>query len=349
MIKKILPTKDDIHFLRNRVADSIRVHNKHSFDRLLEELRHTKDYERILKEFVKYPTYGKKCELEFLRYYLYELFTGRSKFRNAFVNVALNHDLTRSMKMWKLLLNPNSGVGNRSYSYEIKDEKGKNDKHYAYIPSQPSQFLQLIAHNKIFGKKHFIDVGCGSFSKPILAEMFGNFESVSGIEYTESTYKLGQRLGKDLYGAKYDKETRKSVIKGPVEIIHGDAIEFDFSSYDFIYMYVPIAGPKLEELYRNILETAPSQAIIVDIAWGFIIKNILKEEYNTKCNRLPRFLRKKRSDAKEKFEVIGHSLSSKESIDILREFQNEKLYKDNKETSCIRNSLLFRSFTNNCI
>ena len=142
---------------------------------------------------------------------------------------------------------------------EGHNEKEKKDDHYIYIPFSSSAFCKLMDYSRRFKKKHFLDIGCGAGPKILLAHYFGNFERQSGIEYNESLVNLSKRVLKlKPYPEASYMENRRVHLR--------DGLEYDYSGYDYIYMYQPMAKrSSMKALYKQVLSTAPIGAIIVNV------------------------------------------------------------------------------------
>jgi len=182
-------------------------------------------------------------------------------------------------KLWRNSLNSNSGDKFGLSAAETKTEKEHKMGVYAYIPSDTRDFLKLINKNKKFKKKHFIDVGSGPGGKVFFASIFGNFETCSGVEITKSTYRISKHLKDALQLCYYKRNGKasKNIYEEPLKFHNADGCTYDFSKYDFIYMYVPMFKEGLKDLYRNILVTAPVGAVIVDYSWNSYIHEVLKD------------------------------------------------------------------------
>lgn len=86
-------------------------------------------------------------------------------------------------------------------------------------------------------------------------------------------------------------------------LLGGDAVELDYSEYDFIYMYKPIADhEKMGKLYEHILSTAPIGAIIIDVLRFTDVTHISKFNFKHMTSRHNRFFLLKTSNMT--FDVI---------------------------------------------
>lgn len=139
----------------------------------------------------------------------------------------------------------------------------------------------------------FLDVGCGVGQKVFLAgDLFG-FDSY-GLELRAPLVKAGRKLLKstspflvwdsDSYQYQSDEKQEK-------RIIQGNALTFDYSNFDVIYFYCPIAQHELEEkLEKQIAETAKKGAIVIGFLPHYFcfeteeLKNLGWKRFNTKKN-----------------------------------------------------------------
>lgn len=152
---------------------------------------------------------------------------------------------------------------------ETKDEYEKKSHNYPYIPYDPTHFVKII--NFVKGNtEHFIDLGCGIGDKLILAKRFCDFKYVSGIEYNNHTFELAKHF--------ISIESRQGIYgfnKIEYNLIHDDFFNQNFSEYDFIYMYVPIADkPLMLNLAKKIIREMPIGGRAIDVGSGSLFDAI---------------------------------------------------------------------------
>lgn len=172
------------------------------------------------------------------------------------------------------------------YDYKLHglEEKSEQEKgHYPYVPFSREYFIELIIENQnLYNKKSFIDIGCGIGDKVILAEIFGNFDSVTGIELNLTTYQVAKYfclIGQLQFQAfsDYFKEERGYRPKIKREILNVNAFDYNFSQHDFIYMYSPIHNSDLlGELYKKVLLEIPIGGIILEVLHTQHLVNVAK-------------------------------------------------------------------------
>lgn len=178
---------------------------------------------------------------------------------------------------------------------EVDNEQKSDDERkvgaYPYIPFPRDQFC--FALNSVIGKrdemgvrppKKFIDVGCGIADKLILAEMLGL--DAYGIEYNDMTCTIGRdnltkffmSLPEYSHWVKNQEDGSVTVEKNHFSkskvddvvitdrIIHGNALEFDFSPFDVIYMYRPMAdNENMTKLWKQVFKTMHTGAVAYDV------------------------------------------------------------------------------------
>lgn len=126
-----------------------------------------------------------------------------------------------------------------------------NNGAYPYIPLGIEQFLVeleaamgLLDTADYTNGKSFIDVGCGVGTKVAFANAYG-FKA-TGVEINLEYVKVARTLLPDL------------------SIIHMDARELDYSSFDVIYFYCPMHNHEFElALEKQIYTTAKKGVIIL--------------------------------------------------------------------------------------
>ena len=181
-----------------------------------------------------------------------------------------------------------SRILNSVYDYRIKggEDKSKHEKengYYEYIPFSRKRFIRiLIDLQKEHNCKNFIDVGSGIGDKVILAELFGNFERVTGIELNTTTYHVAKYfLEKGMLNfqknSDYFKDTKKLIKKTDRILINMDAFDYNFSEDDFIYLYVPIHDEKImSELHKKIVLEMPIGGIIIDVGLMIGLEKVIE-------------------------------------------------------------------------
>src|SRR5688500_13637244 len=107
-----------------------------------------------------------------------------------------------------------------------RDSVERKQHHYPYIAFEPYMFVKHINELLSFlpSQPHFIDVGCGIGDKLLLAQEFCGIANVSGIEYNAISFAMAN----------------ESVGHIAHTLVQADAITYDFSAFNLIYMYCPI-------------------------------------------------------------------------------------------------------------
>lgn len=153
----------------------------------------------------------------------------------------------------------------------------RNNGQYKYVALELEKFegqlndAARLLNWKWNNKIKFVDVGCGIGTKVWIAKRHG-FD-VYGIEvyspYAEVAMKMLE-LTNEQY-AVYPRFPR---------IITADALTIDYSSYDVIYFYCPLADDaKQKQLEQQIFSTAKSGTyILANLGKGVFITG-----YNRKC------------------------------------------------------------------
>lgn len=150
-------------------------------------------------------------------------------------------------------------VDGDKHAYHKQDKLEKQRGHFPYVSLPAESFLPYVtfaqfAAGRMLEKPledvSFIDVGSGIGEKLMWAQEFCEFVNVTGIEYNAWTHSIAvERLGH----------------RPNMTLIHGDAFEHDFSTYDVIYMYCPISREEvMAQLWWHIYQTAKPGALILD-------------------------------------------------------------------------------------
>ena len=147
--------------------------------------------------------------------------------------------------------------------FKISEEKAADeDGFFPYIPYDPISFSRLLAKTKKYHKKNFIDIGHGTGQKILLAGLYGDFDSISGIEYNKLTYRISQTILLHIFNGYLNNNQYNPKLS----LQERNALYHDYSKYDYIYMYKPMSDEKLmHELYKQVLSTAPIGALIVNV------------------------------------------------------------------------------------
>ena len=126
-----------------------------------------------------------------------------------------------------------------------QEENGFRGKHFAYIPLHLSHFLDLIKPH-LKPNIHIVDVGCGAGDKLYELHLQEPSLRLTGIEYDDVLARCAKRICGSF-----------------ANIIHGNALEQDYSHYDLIYFYRPIAHDDLQsDLQIRIMKTMRRRAIL---------------------------------------------------------------------------------------
>ncbi|PNX51833.1 MAG: hypothetical protein BV456_01775 [Thermoplasmata archaeon M8B2D] len=186
----------------------------------------------------------------------------------------------------------NTIFSHKNHGKEDKSDYEKENGNYPYVPFNRGMFTQIIVFlQKKYHKKSFIDVGCGIGDKVILAEIFGDFKSVTGIELNTTTYHVAKYfIDTGLLPFQRNEDYfKKEMLHGHEifttaeikrEILNINAFDYDFSQHDFIYMYSPISDNKiLKKLYLKILKEMPIGGILLEVLGPEIIVNVIKKEF----------------------------------------------------------------------
>lgn len=144
----------------------------------------------------------------------------------------------------------------RSRQSEYEREQG----FYHYIGMSVEGFLHYMNPVPDIAQRRFIDVGCGIGDKLIAARLLLGIKDVSGVEYNNATFGVAQKLAGKIAN----------------RLIHDDAFNVDFSTWDLIYMYHPMQNDTAQaDLWRHCVRTMPEGGIIVE-AMGCYISHIAR-------------------------------------------------------------------------
>lgn len=135
------------------------------------------------------------------------------------------------------------------------DERQKG--HFCYIPYYIDSFVRAMDHitTHVPEGAHFIDVGSGIGDKVLLAKLVYGW-TATGVEYSKYTHTIA----------------RRHIGKVVDNLIHGDAFaDVDFSAYDLVYMYHPIANPvRMRDLFMHVAAHIKDGAIIAEMLPQYI-------------------------------------------------------------------------------
>lgn len=145
---------------------------------------------------------------------------------------------------------------NAGYTTYVQNSKLlslRNEKYYHYIPfCRYEVFMYLIS--KYGRNRDFLDVGCGIGDKLYLANLLKRCKSITGIEVVSDYVSIARYL------------LDRNEVGRSIDIIHEDALNFDYSKYDLIYMYHPIKDRELyQKLVSRIKETSPEDGILIEV------------------------------------------------------------------------------------
>ncbi len=104
----------------------------------------------------------------------------------------------------------------------------KDSGYYEFIPYRDN-LINALRFGIERGKRHFIDVGSGIGNQLYAAEYAG-FQYLEGVEIDKSYIRKMKATWK-LHG------------KVPPTVHNCDALMFDYTKYDFVYMYQPVSDP----------------------------------------------------------------------------------------------------------
>lgn len=189
-------------------------------------------------------------------------YNSTSPFIRYIIKAYENGDITKDGLVYIIF----NGLSSNYMASERKSNYEHGRGYYQYIPACQKDFIQNISaiYKKYPNIKSFIDVGCGLGDKSFLASLLG-IEKSYGIEYNHHTYEIGQYFLRK-FKADLTVYKRSTSIIFP-HIFQGDAFRHDFSTYDLIYLYVPIYKEKnMHKLYEHISSTMHVGAILFDIS-----------------------------------------------------------------------------------
>lgn len=140
---------------------------------------------------------------------------------------------------------------------DAQDDQAKDDGYFTDIPLPTSVFMDdcHAAYRVCLAQGHraqirFLDVGCGSGMKSILASQF--FAKADGLEVDPGFFRSAHAL-------------MSQVGRGRSAAIQGDALRFEgYKDYEVIYFYQPIRDSELlQELERQIVDHAFAGTVLI--------------------------------------------------------------------------------------
>lgn len=140
------------------------------------------------------------------------------------------------------------------YYAEEKNAREVEIEAYKYIPYNRADFVRRVL--PLFGKcKRFIDVGMGIGDKVLLADLFTDMEC-HGVEINEFTSGVARQCLCRLYANHFGWGTNLKT---------NDAFNMSFEPFDAIYMYRPIVGKKIADLWRHVARTMPEDGVLIEV------------------------------------------------------------------------------------
>lgn len=155
----------------------------------------------------------------------------------------------------------------------IKESKPrvKDKGYYGFIPYR-GDLIKAFKFGLEQGKRRFLDVGSGVGNKLYEAQYAG-FQDPEGVEISKSYIRRMRQLWK--------VNNRKP------PIVHNfDALTFDYSKYDFVYMYRPVEDPVAYRfLINKIRYTLPEGALLLEVLhWnGSIEEHHFMDVHSNRC------------------------------------------------------------------
>jgi SAM-dependent methyltransferase len=139
---------------------------------------------------------------------------------------------------------------------------------YHFIPLDLNKFREQLERGRMAAMMNrgrskdplkFIDVGCGIGTKVLAAQSLSDYDY--GTVHAYGIEKEARYVGvaRGLLSAAFDGEE-----KAKERIILGNALRYDYGSFDIIYFYRPLCNPELQlKLEERILSTSKKGTIIL--------------------------------------------------------------------------------------
>ncbi len=119
----------------------------------------------------------------------------------------------------------------------------REEKDLFYLPTRVRDIEEAIAAGFINDDSVFIDVGCGPGARiPVYVALRTGAHAI-GIEKYEAYYQ-------------HAKSVADRLALSRLEVLHEDALEFDYSGADVLLLFRPVDGEKMTALLRNITSAA---------------------------------------------------------------------------------------------
>ncbi len=156
-------------------------------------------------------------------------------------------------------------AGYRQVNSETKGEAEVGN--YKYIAYSNRLFISML--DKLPRSKKFIDVGCGIGMKPFIAWLvYGH--ATYGVELNPHTYEMGRYFLDGFLGDGQEYHNPKDRERAYITLMHNDAFDMTYENYDIVYMYRPIQGDRLCDLYEHVYSTMAGGAVLIEAdAFGY--------------------------------------------------------------------------------
>ena len=152
---------------------------------------------------------------------------------------------------------------------EVRSDKELEIRTYPYVPSGRARFARAVLP-LFYGKRHFVDVGSGYSDKPLLAHVYGRFDSVTGIELNAFTHSAAVLLLGSLFPEEHITwKKQRSWNRAYTYLLNENAFDVNFKNYDAVYMYMPIAdAATMTKLHVHAINTMPVGGRLYEVQHG---------------------------------------------------------------------------------
>lgn len=162
---------------------------------------------------------------------------------------------------------------------EERSDAENDMRTYSYVPSSRVRFVRSILP-LFYGKRRFVDVGSGYADKPLLAHVYGKFDTVTGIEINAFTHSAAVLLLGSLFNEEnisWHKRQRNGAAY--IYLVNEDAFGRSYHKYDAVYMYMPIAEvATMTKLHVHVINTMPVGGMLYEVQTGLFNRRTWDED-----------------------------------------------------------------------